>query len=168
MLKLIWHDIKRILYSPAFWIGVLAFIVLGFLQHHYAVTGRTRMLKSFDAVYFGAINRYIFATSGYIDSRQISFSMPVLAAIPSTALFLTEYKSRYMRNVLTRSNKKNYAISKFVTAFIMGAAMVLIGEFFLLVFFAEYDPHTSLPIVQYIGPNSSSFAFDIYNKSRAL
>lgn len=167
MLKLIWHDIKRVLYSPAFWIGILAFIVLGFLQQFDAIAGKSRMLKKYGVESFGAINRYIFSTSGYLLSRQISFSMPILAALPSTTLFLTEYKSRYMRNVLTRTGKKRYAVSKFIAAFISGAVLVLIGELFLLILSVALDPHKSLPILWYTIPGES-FALPLYAKSRLL
>ncbi|MDD4700185.1 MAG: hypothetical protein PHV07_08030 [Oscillospiraceae bacterium] len=59
---------------------------------------------------------------------------PLLASIPFADSFLVDRKSGYIKNILTRTSKKNYYISKFIAVFLSGGfavAIPLVFDFYL-------------------------------------
>lgn len=148
MFRLLWHDIKRVLYSPYFWVAVLMFFAFGLLQQFLSVAGSgVFSLPKKNIKHIGALNRYILSLSSPGKGTMES-AMPVITALPCAALFLSEYKSRYMRNVLVRTGKRRYIISKIISAFLMGAAAVLAGEIILIIVCTVIDPHASNAILR--------------------
>lgn len=51
---------------------------------------------------------------------------PVLSAMPYADSFLSDKKSGYIKNIYTRTNKKNYLIAKFISVFLSGGMVVLL------------------------------------------
>lgn len=166
--RLIRHDLKRVLTSPAFWIGVAAFVVLGLLQQGEAIEGKNRMLQSSGTETFGGLNRYLFSSIGAAESRQLAFALPVLAALPAATLFQTEFSSRYMRCVLVRADKGRYALSKLVTAFLSGTLMALCAEVILLAVCLLTDSHPSGALLSMMRLGPEGFAFAMYKNSRVM
>lgn len=162
MFRLLWHDIKRVLYSPYFWVAVLMFFAFGLLQQSLSITGHGAfLLPKKNIKHIGTFNRYILSLSSPGKGTMES-AMPVITVLPCAALFLSEYKSRYMRNVLVRTGKRRYIISKILCAFLMGAAAVLMGEIVLMIVCTAIDPHASNAILRAMGKGS---IYSIYSSS---
>ena len=142
------HDFKRIIYSYGFYIAVALFVVMGILQQLSYTDGKARMLQTFGVTDFGFLNRYIASTCGDISATQMSFMLPVICAIPCANFYLQEYKSRYLRNVLIRTSRAKYFLSKIFIAFIAGMAVVLCGELILFILCFFIDPTSSIPLFQ--------------------
>lgn len=54
------------------------------------------------------------------------FIYPLLVCIPYSITMYTDVESKYLYNILTRTNKKNYFLAKLVVQFIVGFAVVII------------------------------------------
>ncbi len=138
------HDIKRIILSPSFYIAIFLFVIVGILQQAENTVGQNRMLASFGLDNFGFLNRYIYSTCC---GAQMHFMLPVISAIPCANLYLQEYKSKYLRNILVRTSRKKYFLSKIIVSFLCGVFVVLIGEIILFSVCFLIDPNASMPLI---------------------
>lgn len=66
--------------------------------------------------------------------------LPILAVLPYGDSFFLDKKSGYLRNVMTRTRKKNYFISKYVASFVSAALVVFIPMFVSLATTALWLP----------------------------
>ncbi len=162
------HDFKRIFLSYSFYIAVVLFVVIGILQQMEYTDGKARMLQTFGAADFGFLNRYIASTCGDMSATQLPFMLPVICAIPCANFYLQEYRSRYLRNVLLRTSRMQYFLSKVITSFIAGMAVVLCGEIILFILCFLIDPTFSIPLFQLDLLTDSNFLKTLYESSIPL
>jgi len=74
-------------------------------------------------------------TSGYhlsmvlqaLKSETTIFILPIISTLPYSGNFLEEYKTRFDRLLLIRSNKKDYVISKVLTTGLSSGLGILLG-----------------------------------------
>lgn len=69
------------------------------------------------------------------------FFLPIGAALPYSWSFYTEQKCGYIKNIITRTSRKNYYISKFIAVFCSGAAVVLLPYIFNILLVTAYIPY---------------------------
>lgn len=162
------HDFKRIFFSYGFYIAVLLFVIIGVFQQLSYTDINARRLQTLGAADFGFLNRYIAATCGDISATQLPFLLPVICAIPCANFYLQEYKSRYLRNVLIRTSRIQYFLSKVFTAFIAGMAVVLCGEILLFVLCFLMDPTSSIPLFQLDLLTDGNFLKTLYESNIPL
>lgn len=177
MFRLLRHDIKRVLLSPYIWISVILFVFAGILQQFSSVSVGNlpfNIPKKF-IENVGFLNRYLLSVCSP-NKETLAFALPIIMMLPCGTLFLSEYKSKYLRNVLTRSSKFNYIVAEIVSAFIMGALTVLASEILLLIFCAIIDPHASEAILDNFGEGgavsgiycSSIFGFSLFQSGNLM
>ena len=162
------HDFKRIIYSYGLYIAVALFVVMGILQQLSYTDGKARMLQTFGVTNFGFLNRYIASTCGDISATQLPFLLPVICALPCANFYLQEYKSKYLRNVLLRTSRIQYFLSKVFTSFIAGMAVVLCGEIILFLFCLLIDPTSSIPLFQLDLLTDRNFLKTLYENNLPL
>ena len=69
------------------------------------------------------------------------FFLPIGAALPYSWSLYTEEKCGYVKNIVTRTSRKNYYISKWIAVFCSGAAVVLIPYIFNILLVTAYIPY---------------------------
>ncbi len=159
------HDIKRIILSPSFYVAIFLFIIFGMLQQAENIAGKNGMLSSFGVDNFGFLNRYIYSTC---HGAQMHFMLPVIAAIPCANLYLQEYKSKYMRNILVRTSRIKYFLSKIIVSFLSGVLVVLIGEIILFSVCFCIDSDISVPLIDTQMMSKTNFIRVLYENDLPL
>ncbi len=159
------HDIKRIILSPSFYVAIFLFVIVGILQQAENVVGQNRMLASLGVDNFGFFNRYIYSTC---HGAQMHFMLPVIAAIPCANLYLQEYKSKYMRNILVRTSRIKYFLSKIIVSFLCGVFVVLIGEIILFSICFLVDSNASVQLIDTQMMSKTNFIRVLYENNIPL
>ncbi len=96
---------------------------------------------------YGQLDYGIHATAmlAALTSDTMLMALPVLAALPSTASFVEDFRSGYIKHCLPREGARRYIASKAAAAGLAGAVAILMGiaaayGLFLLVFLPAEMP----------------------------
>lgn len=95
--------------------------------------------------------------------------MPVIAVIPFGASLYVENKSGYVKNVYTKTNKRNYLCGKYIVAFISGgfvSALPLIFNYMIWLLFLPNMPE-DVRSMQSVVTNKALFA-TVYSSNPTL
>lgn len=121
-------DLRRSLFSCKFLLIVIGYVLV-------------TLLTMFDELPFfqpGITSlAYIWYIFDFLDFHIIYL---VFAAVPGTLLFCSDWENRYIRFSVMRSFKRTYGISKSVSCFLSGAAVVAAGQGLLLALFFLFFP----------------------------
>ena len=71
-------------------------------------------------------------TMKVFEQINIQFILPVCAALPFSVQFVEEWKSGMIKNAVTRTNKRDYLLSKIVTTACSGGLVLSFSVLFLL------------------------------------
>ena len=129
-------ELKKAIFSPYFLFGLGILILFAVLSAIYIIEkngGYTEAIKADTAyAYNPDLPLFSFFTS-WIGAERMSLSytlfynlMPIGAALPFAWSFCNERKSGYIKNIVTRDNKKNYYKAKTFAIFVSGMLAVLI------------------------------------------
>lgn len=66
--------------------------------------------------------------------------LPILSALPYAASYYEDISSGYVRNILIKTSRKKYYISKYVSVFLIGAISVFIALFSSLILCMSFYP----------------------------
>lgn len=73
-----------------------------------------------------------------MESDIMYMILPIVAALPFTTAFIDDYKNKYIRAYLPRTNVKNYVVSKVSVTAIMGGSAIAIGILITLAVYALF------------------------------
>jgi len=113
LLSLLAIDLKRSFFSLRFLFGIIGIIICYFVNIY-----QDLILGGTGVIYF-----YSVAQFGSLSVLYILFS-----AIPASTFYCDDFNSKFIRLNLQRISKLNYAISKYITAFISSFAVVVLAE----------------------------------------
>lgn len=131
MLKI---ELKRAFANKWFWISVAIGCVVATLQVIFDVVPMTEFMQS-------SIQRNLpphtiynkWLTVNPTIWNTIFFTIfPLLAAIPFANSYHIDLKTGYVKNILTRTSKKSYYVSKYIAVFVSAGAAVVIPLIFNL------------------------------------
>ena len=71
-------------------------------------------------------NHWLGADLVFFPATAFFFLLPILAALPYGWSLVTEIRSGYVRNVLSRTSRKAYFVSKYAADFIAGALVIVV------------------------------------------
>ena len=126
-------DINRALRSWGFIVGIIGMVAAAFLG------GFEQMLPVFQGQFTktgldeGYVVQLVFTA---LSSDVVLLVLPILCALPFTAAFLDDYKSRFIRTYLPRAGKKNYVNAKVAATAISGGLTLFIGVILVFCLFA--------------------------------
>ena len=112
--------------------------------------------------YMGLKNGSMFAIYYYM-------FMVVLAAVPFAATAYTDYRSGYLKQIFTRSHKKNYYVSKYTAAFFSAGTVAVVPQIlnFMIValLLPSIQPYAG---IGYVGLLGDCMWADIYYQNAFL
>lgn len=106
---------------------------------------------------FSVYNKWLGMESQTVQSILYYLLLPILACIPFADSFYTDKKSGFLKNILIRTDKKKYYISKYIAVFLSGGLAFVIP---LIVCFAV----TGL-FLPFVTPDVFSFTYPIWDYS---
>ncbi|UWO26155.1 hypothetical protein [Marvinbryantia formatexigens] len=136
----------------AFIIGLLIVFIHFFteilpMKDH--IDGKVYPLSAFGQ-WFGGENATVYSTLFY-------FIAPILAAFPSAGSYKADMKSGYIKNVLTRTERRTYLCTKYLVAFLSGGMIV--------VFPMVLDFALTAMVLPALIPQSGTGLFPIFSSS---
>ncbi len=170
MLNLIRIEMDRAFRNMKMYIALLAGCVVSILQViievlpsvKYQVTGDFKEFPHTSFEHYIGANHKVFTIYYYL-------FVIILAAVPYAASAYTDRKTGYIKNIFTRTEKKNYYISKYVVAFVSAGTVAVVPQIlnFLLqtIIFPSIQPY---PGIGYVGLFSDMMWSDIYYKNAFL
>jgi hypothetical protein len=121
------EDLKRAVFSKAFFISVSGSVLAGFFGGFELMT--LAFSGRLDAA-FGAFPVTLVFSS--ISSDVMLLAAPVLCTIPYAGMLVDEYKSRYLRLYLPRAGKNGYIAGKTIALPLSGGLALFAGTLLLL------------------------------------
>lgn len=86
-------------------------------------------------------------------SDVVLLVLPILCALPFTAAFLDDFKSRYIREYLPRCGKNRYVGAKVLSTALAGGLALFLGVILMLIVFALiFVPWEKPPVVPELSP----------------
>ena len=105
---------------------------------------------------------WIGASSFPMQSYLYYFILPLLAVLPAGISFYQDIHTGYIRQIYTRTSRRDYLVAKYLSVFLSGGVAVvlpLVLSFYMAaVRFPLLKPE---PIMDY-GPDRTSFGFELY------
>lgn len=127
MLKI---ELKRMKRSYSFWVSLMAGTMLLMLQiYKNVIPLALNPLEDYIGVLSVPYRLYMSWAGGNISDIYMSayiYMFPILAACAYSITYYTDCKSGYVKNIVTRTSRKNYLIGKYAAAFISGGITVTI------------------------------------------
>lgn len=125
MKKLLKIDFKRAIYNKQFAIMIIIGIVLSLIQVYMEVIPYVKYYES-GASYFNPFVKWM--SNDRFNTCTLLFFMifPVLASLPYSDSYWIDKNSGFNKGIYTRSKKKDYFISRYITNFIIGGTVVII------------------------------------------
>lgn len=131
MLKI---ELKRAFANKWFWISVAIGCIIAALQIIFDVVPMTEFMQSSvqrnlppHTVY----NKWLIVNPTIWNTVFFTI-FPLLAAIPFANSYYNDLKAGYVKNILTRTSKKSYYVSKYIAVFISAGATAVIPLIFNL------------------------------------
>lgn len=127
-----WADASRALMSRGFMVSVMGMVIAVFLG------GVEQLLPIFQGQYSetglheGFVAQALFMA---LSSDTVLLVVPVLCAIPYTAVFLDDYKSRFIRQYLPRAGRRAYVGTRVVMTALSGGLSLVLGMIIVAVIF---------------------------------
>mgnify|MGYP005830114569 CR=1 FL=1 len=69
---------------------------------------------------FNVFYKWIGMNSFSFETQLLYFLLPILSSIPYSSSYLLDEKTGFIKNIYTRTTKRNYLISKFISNFMVG------------------------------------------------
>lgn len=125
MIKLLKMDFKRAIYNRQFVIVIAIGALLSLMQIYMEVIPGVKYYGD-GASYFNPFVKWI-SNDGFNHFTLLFFMLlPVLASLPYSDSYWVDKHSGFNKSIYTRSKKKNYFISRYITNFIIGGIVVII------------------------------------------
>jgi len=163
MTRILKIELKRAFCNRLFLISTIIGCIIAIAHIILNVVPTASMLGVHSGYYINSIfNQWIGLNYTFWTSLFFTI-FPLLASIPFADSFLVDRKSGYIKNILTRTSKKNYYISKFIAVFLSGGfavAIPLLLDFYLTaLFFPAVIPDISSGIFALFANSTWASAF---------
>lgn len=148
-------EIKRLLKRPSFYVALLVGIAITALE---ALTNNQINLKSenFSTFSSGVYSNFIqYSLGKYVRMLQMVF--PLIVTIAFSDAYLEDVKSGFIKNIVTRYDKKKYLINRFLVNFVVSGLIISIPLIVNYMIYAATIPSIE-PQVSY-----SSLALDSWS-----
>lgn len=137
MIKIIKMEMWKIFHGRMFWITLsvaMAIVLCDVFQNYYLVVTdfNSRAFKHSGYEGYSLFVRWIGINSDTLGEAVFLFVFPLLAVLPYGWSHLSEMKSGYTNNILCRTSRRNYIISKYIAVFMSGGLVIAIPMFFNL------------------------------------
>ncbi len=163
MKKLLKIEFERVFMDKKLYISMLiAFIIMGFGIYKeifgYALKLNMSTMDKINGVrmYPNLFEEWFGWQTG-LYGQIYYFVMPIIISFPYTATHYTDMKNKYIYQLITRNNRKNYYFAKYITQFVTGGSIAVIPNIVSFIICAMYLP--------FIMPQSSSGQFAIATKA---
>lgn len=152
MSSIIKIEIKKAFRHKLFWITLLIASVIalisGFskIQRYYnensVMTNRSvpGIIANPDYAMQTLFNSWIGQDYIKMATSLFFLMLPLFAAFPYAWSYFTEYKSGYIKNVISRTCRKNYYLSKYIAVFLSGAIIALIPMLLNIMLVSSFIP----------------------------
>ncbi len=109
-------------------------------------------------------NSWVGGEASTLGSTVFFFIFPLLIAIPYGWSYCSEMKSGYVKNVVIRSGRMKYFLSKYIATFISGGLAMMIPLIMNLMLTASFIPayKPDVRYMQYYGIFSNTFMSEIF------
>lgn len=125
MIKLLKIDFKRAIWNKQFVIVMIIGVLLSLMQIYMEVIPYLKYYEG-AASYFNPFVKWI-SNDGFNTCALLFFMIfPVLASLPYSDSYWVDKNSGFNKSIYTRSKKKDYFISRYITNFIIGGTVVVI------------------------------------------
>ncbi len=154
MLNYIKIDLDRTLRSKAMAAAVLAGCVVTVLQILVDVVPFLQYQQTSDFTIFPltVFEKWIGLMIGGMFPIYYYFFIPIAGAVPCALSMYTDRKTGYVKNVFTRTKKRNYYAAKFVSAFLSAGIVSALPQIVNLLIVALLLPSTHpYPGIGYVG-----------------
>lgn len=131
-------EIKRIFKSRSFYVALLVGITIASLE---AFSNNHIRLSSQDFIDFsnGVYNNLILYNVGkYVRMLQMVF--PLIVTIAFADAYLEDVKSGFIKNIITRYDKKKYLINRFLVNFVVSGLIISIPLIINYMLYASFIP----------------------------
>ncbi|MGL4731112.1 MAG: hypothetical protein ACRCW0_05975 [Clostridium sp.] len=131
-------EIQRIFKRPSFYVALLVGVLIAFLE---AISNNHIRLNSDDFIYFsnGVYNNLMLYNLGkYIRMLQTVF--PLIVTIAFADAYLEDLKSGFIKNIITRYDKKKYLITRFWVNFVISGLIIAIPFIVNYMLYASFIP----------------------------
>lgn len=140
MFRLFLLDIKRMIKAPQIYISILIMIISTIVTYQ----DNYFYYNLYNIKNIGAINLFIYGN--IINSLVLVILAPIVAVLPYCDCLLEDYKSGFIKNVITRIGSKKYYCSRIIFAASIGGLIFCIFFFLELGIFAILDQSPSVMI----------------------
>lgn len=167
MLNLIKIELDRAFRNTKMYIALLAGCIVSVLQLIIEVLPCVKFQETGDFKEFPhtSFEHYI-GVNGKVFTIYFYMFMIILAAVPYAVTAYTDRKTGYIKNIFTRTDKKNYYISKYIAAFLSAGTVVVVPQILNLLLqtliFPSIQPY---PGIGYVGLFPEMMWSDIYYKN---
>lgn len=118
---------------------------------------------TFTAFPFTVFEKYIGLIAGSVFPYYYYMFIPLAAAVPVALTAYTDRKSGYIKNVFTRTEKKNYYVAKNLAAFISAGVVTTVPQILNLLIVAALLPSIQpYPGIGYVGISSDAMWVDLF------
>lgn len=153
MLKIEW---KKAFFSKSFLAGLLLLTIFSFLSAVYMIENWSgynpehiyefymqngEFISNPILPVYSFFNAWLGGDTLSLANTMFFFFLPIGAALPYAWSFYTEQKCGYIKNIVTRTSRKNYYAAKGITVFCSGAAVVFIPYVFNVLLVTAYIPY---------------------------
>jgi len=131
-------EIKRIFKSRSFYVALLVGITIASLE---VFSNNHIRLSSQDFIDFsnGVYNNLMLYTPGkYVRMLQMVF--PLIVTIAFADAYLEDIKSGFIKNIITRYDKKKYLINRFLVNFVVSGLIISIPLIVNYMLYASFIP----------------------------
>lgn len=127
-------EIKKVLKGKLFWFVIIFAIILTVINVVNALDTRSHMFENaykYGNNLFYAINDNVFVNTVYRDFENITPAMfyrfiPLICVLAYGWSYSSDVRSGYIKNIIIRTSKLKYLISKYFATFISGGLVILI------------------------------------------
>lgn len=124
-MKLFKIDFKRAIYNKQFAIVVTIGIILSLMQIYMEVIPWLKYYED-GASYFNPFVKWISNTGFNVYTLLFFLILPVLAGLPYSDSYWIDKNSGFNKSIYTRTKKRDYFISRYITNFITSGIVVII------------------------------------------
>ncbi len=164
-MKIVKNELKRAFRNPQFFLSLLISCTLVFFYFLYFLHTRTGVNERILAGASFPNDYFEVSYTAWIGGPQTSFwqkiffwILPFLATLPYAGSYFEDVRSGYLKNILVRTDRKTYLLSKYAATFLSSASATAIPlAFSFLLSALVYPSHT---------PEASALFTNIFTSSR--